>query len=128
MPPPYPKQPHPDAAGDVAAARAEVRRARGLAGPVIPPEVRFVLAVAEGRVRAAVGDAAGASKSLEATAAEARAAGLKAYELEARLALAEVEMRSGRAEAGRARLREVASEARSKGLELLARQAAARAT
>jgi eukaryotic-like serine/threonine-protein kinase len=113
------------ATGNVAAAQAEVRRARALAGPVIPPEVRFVLAVAEGRVRASAGDAAGAAKSLEATAAEARAAGLKGYELEARLALAEVEMRSGRADAGRARLREVESEAKSRGLALLARQAAA---
>jgi predicted negative regulator of RcsB-dependent stress response len=115
------------AVGEVAAAQSEMRRARGLASPVIPPEVRFALAVAEGRVRAAAGDTAGATKSLEATAAEARAAGLKGYELEARLALAEVEMGSGRAEAGRARLRDIVSEARAKGLELLARQAAARA-
>jgi len=104
--------------GDVAAAQEEMRKARGLVGAVIPPEVRFALAVAEGRGRAAAGDAAGAARSLEAAAAQARAAGLKAYELEARLALAEVEMRSGRAETGRARLREVASEARATGLKI----------
>jgi tetratricopeptide (TPR) repeat protein len=113
------------ATGNVSAARAEVRRARALTGAVIPPEIRFVVAVTDGRVQAAAGDAAGASKSLEATAAAARSAGLKAYELEARLALAEVELRSGRADAGRARLREVESEATTRGLALLARQAAA---
>jgi Tfp pilus assembly protein PilF/TolB-like protein len=115
------------AVGDVAAAQAEMRRARGRAGPVIPPEVRFAVAVAEGRVRAAAGDTAGAIRSLEATAAAARAAGLKGYELDARLARAEVDMGAGRGEAARARLREVAAEAKANGLELLARQAAARA-
>jgi len=76
-------------------------------------------------VRAAGGDVAGASKALEATIGEARKGGLQGYELEARLALGEVEMRSGRADAGWPRLQAVESEARAKGLELLARQAAA---
>src|SRR6185436_6961960 len=73
------------AVGDVAAAQAEVRKARALVRAVSPPEVRFPVAVAEGRVRAATGDSAGAARSLEATAREARAAGLTAYELQARL-------------------------------------------
>jgi tetratricopeptide (TPR) repeat protein/tRNA A-37 threonylcarbamoyl transferase component Bud32 len=114
--------------GDVAAAQAEVGKARGLTAGVVPPEVRFPLALAEGRVRAAAGDAVGAVKSLESTAEEARAGGLKPYELEARLAAAEVELRSGRAEAGRARLRAVESEARARGLALLTRKAAAAAS
>src|SRR5262249_61811975 len=114
------------AAGGIAAAEAEIRRARGLIGPVIPPEVRFTVAVAEGRIRAAAGDVMGAVESLEATAAQAREAGPKAYELEALLALGEAEMRAGRTEAGRARLRDVETEARARGLGLLARQAAAR--
>ena len=115
------------AAGDVGAAAAEVPRARAPAGRVVSPAVRFALAVADGQVRAAAGDAMGAMKILEATAAEARASGFYEYALTARLALGEAEMRFGRAETGRAGLREVEAEARAKGLDLLARQAAARA-
>jgi hypothetical protein len=101
-----------------------VKKARAAVGGVVPPEVRFPLAIAEGRVRAAAGDPAGAVKSLESTAAQARGLGLAPYDLMARLALAEVEIGSGREQAGGARRREVESEARAKGLALLARQAA----
>jgi tetratricopeptide (TPR) repeat protein len=110
--------------GDVAAAQAEVTQARAVVGGVVPPEVRFPLAIAEARVRAAAGDAKGAAKSLEAAAAQARGLGLAPYDLMARLALADVEIGSGGEQAGRARRREVESEARAKGLALLARQAA----
>ena len=110
--------------GDVAAAQAEVKKARAAVAGVVPPEVRFPLAIAEGRVRAAAGDAAGAVKGLEATAAQARGLGLAPHELQARLALAEVEIAAGREQAGRAGRREVEEAARAKGLALLARQAA----
>ena len=110
---------------DHANARSHLEAA--LRAGYAPPEVRYALAVAQGRVRAAAGDGAGALRDLEATASQARASGLKAYELEARLALGEVEMRLRRVAAGRARLREVESEAKSRGLHLLARQAASAA-
>ncbi len=115
------------ATGDVAAAETEVRRARSPAGRVTSPAVRDTLAIADGQVRAAAHDVIGAKRILEATAAEARASGFEEYELTARMALGEAEMRAGRPETARARLREVEAEARARGLALLARQAAARA-
>ena len=110
--------------GEVAAARAEVKTARAVVGRVVPPEVRFPLGIIEAKVRAAAGDASGAAKSLEAAAAQARGLGLVPYDLQAKLALAEVEIGSGRQQSGQARRREVESAARAKGLALLARQAA----
>ena len=114
------------AAGNVAAAEAEVRRARAPAGRVTSPAVRYSLVIADGQVRAAARDAMGATKILEATAAEARASGFKEYELTARLTLGEAQMRLGRTQTAGAGLREVEAEARATGLVLLARQAAAR--
>jgi hypothetical protein len=76
-------------------------------------------------VQAAAGDVAGAAKALEALAATAARAGLTLYDLEARLLLGEIELRSGRADAGRARLRAVETEAAAHGLSLLARRARA---
>lgn len=121
---PYPKQSHPDAdavvatptPGEATPTNADATPTPDASGRGQGPTPTFAPGMLlAGRYRIVCFIAAGA---------EARAAGLKAYELEAWLALAEVEMRAGRAEAARARLREVASEARSKGLELLVRQAA----
>ena len=113
--------------GDVAAAETELRRARSPAGRVTSPAVRYTLAIADGQVRAAAHDVMGATKILEATVAEARATGFEEYELTARMALGEAEMRAGRSETAGARLREVEAEARAKGLGLLALEAAAHA-
>jgi hypothetical protein len=74
-----------------------------------------------------MGEGGAASKRLEEIAAEARRTGLKVYELEALLALGELERRSARAAAGRARLRAVEAEARALGLNLVARRASASA-
>jgi len=113
------------ATGDVAAAETEVRRAQSPAARVTSPAVRYTLAIADGQVRAAAHDSVGARNILEATAAEARAVGFEEYELTARMALGEAEMRDGRPETAWARWREVEAEARTRGLTLLARQAAA---
>ena len=113
------------AVGDVPAAQAELRRSPRRTARVIPPEVRYDYGLAEARVQAAAGDVAGATKGLEALAASAGPAGLKLYELEARLMIGETEMSSGRAEAGRARLQAVETEATSRGLALLAQRARA---
>jgi hypothetical protein len=91
----------------------------------VAPEVRYPFALVEARVRAATGDAEAARKRLLEIVAEARTAGLELYELEARLALGELESRSSREQDGRARLRTVEQEAKTLGLALLARQAAA---
>ena len=111
------------AVGDVPAAQAELRKAPPFQAQVVPPEVRYDYALSEIQVQAAAGDVAGASRSLEVLLATSSQAGLKLYELEAKLMLGELEVRSGRVDAGRARLQAVASEATAKGLALLTRHA-----
>jgi tetratricopeptide (TPR) repeat protein/TolB-like protein len=110
--------------GDARGAREEMRRAWSTAGAVAPPELRYVLLVVDARARAAAGDVRGATRALESTAAEARKAGLVGFELDARLALGEVELASGQAEAGRARLAQVESDARARGFGTVANEAA----
>lgn len=110
------------AVGDVPAAQAELRKAPPFKASVIPPEVRYDYALSEIKVQAA-GDIAGAMRSLETLIAATSKAGLKLYALEAGSMLGELEIRSGRADAGRARLRAVETEATAEGLSLLARHA-----
>jgi len=62
-------------------------------------------------------------KQLEATIAEARKYGYFPYELQARLVLSRIEMRSGAAGAA-ARLATLEREAKAKGFELVAANAA----
>ena len=57
--------------------------------------------------------------------AEATKAGLVRLQFEARLALGEIELKSGASAAGRARLSALAAEATAKGFGLIARKAAA---
>lgn len=111
------------AVGDVPAAQAELRKAPPFQAQVVPPEVRYDYALSEIRVQAAAGDVAGAKRRLEMLLASTSQAGLKLYELEARLMLGELEVRSGHADAGRARLQAVEAEATASGLGLLARHA-----
>lgn len=66
---------------------------------------------------------AAALQSLERTAAEAARMGLLGHQFEARLALGEIEMRSGKSAAGKARLRAPAAEAKDKWFGLIARKA-----
>jgi hypothetical protein len=92
---------------------------------ISPPELRVTLALVEGRVAAATGDAAGAARGLEETAAQAEQLGLVGFALEARRLLGELELRQGRAEAGRTRLAQVEADATARGYVLVARRAAA---
>jgi len=77
------------------------------------------------QVRASLGKPAAARESLKATLAEAKKYGFIRNELEARLALGEIEMKSGQAVAGRARLEALEKDAAAKGFGLIARKAAA---
>jgi serine/threonine protein kinase/tetratricopeptide (TPR) repeat protein len=87
---------------------------------------RLFLAIAVARVDAAAGGppAARVSERLEAAVAEAAAMGHVALELEARLALAEVEVRGGRP-SGRDHAAQLEGDARAKGFGLVATKAAA---
>jgi tetratricopeptide (TPR) repeat protein len=115
------------AQGKSAEARKEVDAATGRAAGMQSEEVRLKLAIVAASVRAASGkspDLAAAIKSLEATLAEATKYGFVPYQFEARLALGEIEMKSGKTSAGRNRLEALEREAQQKGFGLIARKAA----
>ena len=90
-----------------------------------PSNIGFAIETA--RVRAALGKNAEAKSSLETALAEATKYGLGGDQLEARLGLGEIEMKSGQTAVGRAHLKALAKDARAKGFLLIARKATAAA-
>jgi tetratricopeptide (TPR) repeat protein len=105
-------------------ARKAIAQSSALLGKSEDLEVRLGLRITEGRVATASGQSAAALKTFEATRQQAVKAGLVDIELEGRLALGEVEMRSvAKGAAGRARLELLQKAASAKGFGLIARQA-----
>ena len=93
-------------------------------------EIDFALAPPGAAVRRAASsrrpaDFAEAAKNLNVALAAARQYGHIGYQLEAGLALGEIEMKSGHVSAGRALLRALEKEAKDKGFGLITRKAAA---
>ncbi len=92
------------------------------------PAVRLAARVRRARFLAADEDYARALREIESTVSEVRAAGLRGVELEARLALGEIEVLGGGSssvgDAGRRRLDELAEEARTLGFHQIAHRAA----
>jgi tetratricopeptide (TPR) repeat protein len=82
-------------------AKRELERAAPLSAKSELHSVRFNVALAAGRVQAAAGRQTEAAKSFRAALEEARRAGIYGATLEARLALAETDLRSARAPAAR---------------------------
>jgi serine/threonine protein kinase/tetratricopeptide (TPR) repeat protein len=109
------------AQGKLSDAQEAIDRATSLAKS---PEMRFQAAIVAARVRAASGKFAEASKALKATLAEATRLGFIRVQLEARLALGEAEMTSGKSAAGRSRLEALRQDASARGFALIARKAA----
>lgn len=105
-------------------ARAAVDRASTLAADGQNRLLRLEVAITEARVRAAEGPQSEAVKVLESLIDEAKEIGAVGVGLEARLALGEIEIASGKSEQGRARLREVQKDAEARGFGLIARKAA----
>jgi eukaryotic-like serine/threonine-protein kinase len=108
-------------------AGAANERLRGLAAASQDRRVRIAAAIVAARVLASSGEARATSAALEAlrrTFAEAARTGWVDHELEARLAAGEIELASGRAAAGRARLAALAKDAAARGFGLVARRAA----
>jgi hypothetical protein len=81
--------------------------------------------VVAAQVRASLGKSAAARESLKAALTEAQKHGFVRVELRTRLALGEIEMKSGQAVAGRARLEALEKDATAKGFGLIAQKAAA---
>jgi hypothetical protein len=61
---------------------------------------------------------------LEAVVAKSRALGYQGIELDARLALAEIEMKAGQTATARSHLAAIEADAKAKGYTLIARKAA----
>lgn len=112
----------------VAEAEKEVESARELMRKSQSFWERTGFSIAAARTAIASGHMAEARESLEATLADAKKKNCPSYEFEARLALGELELRSGKIAAGHTHLAALEKEATEKGFLLIARRAHAAAS
>jgi eukaryotic-like serine/threonine-protein kinase len=118
------------AEGKAAAAKEAMQHARSLAAKSQNPNIRWPTAITAARIETAEKDlahsAAGiaARTELSTIITKSRELGYMGIELDARLVLAEIEMKSGQIMAGRAHLATIETDARTKGYNLVARKAA----
>ena len=118
------------AQGKAGAAKDAMQHARALAAKSQNPEIRWRTAITAARIetagnnlaRSAAGTAA--RKELATIITKSRDLGYMGIELDARLALAEIEMRAGQTAAGRAHLTAIEADAKAKGYNLVAHKAA----
>jgi eukaryotic-like serine/threonine-protein kinase len=117
------------AEGKGAEAKEAVQHARSLAAKSQNPNMRWQAAITAARIDTAGKSlahsaAAGAArKQLAAIITKSRELGYMGIELDARLALAEIEMKTGQVTAGRAHLTAIEADAKAKGYNLIARKA-----
>ena len=111
------------AQGKVADAERALDRAGELSKRTLTMHAQLRIAISVARLNAALERTTNARKELELVVSEAQKAGFYGRQLEARLALGEIEMTSGATVAGRARLEALEAEARTKGYGLIARKA-----
>jgi tetratricopeptide (TPR) repeat protein len=112
----------------LAEAQDAIGRASAIAEKSRERDLILSVVVTNARVRAASGqpeDAAEAIEKLNVTLEDATKFGFFELQLDARLALGEIELASGRAAEGHARLDALEQEAREQGFGLIARKAAA---
>ncbi len=104
-------------------AQQSIDDAAKLLGKSDDPDARFLQLRIAARVRAAAGETAEAIKSLEVVVTQLAKVHRISDQFEARLALGEIEMKSGKSAPGRARLAALEKEATTKGFLLIARKA-----
>jgi DNA-binding winged helix-turn-helix (wHTH) protein/tetratricopeptide (TPR) repeat protein len=118
------------AQGKAAAASDAFEHARLLAGTSQNPEIRWRTAIAASRLYVAGRDKArtasrmAAQEELNAIVRKSRELGYQGIELDARLALAEIEMKEGQTAAGLAHLAAIELDAKAKGYYLVTHKAA----
>jgi tetratricopeptide (TPR) repeat protein len=118
------------AQGKAAAARETMQHTRSAAAKSQNPEIRWQTAITAARIEIAettpAHSAAGiaARKELAAVITKSRELGFMGIELDARLALAEIEMKTGHTPAGHSHLTAIEADAKAKGYTLVARKAA----
>jgi DNA-binding winged helix-turn-helix (wHTH) protein/Tfp pilus assembly protein PilF/TolB-like protein len=118
------------AQGKAAAAAEAMQHARSLASKSQNPEIRWRTAIVAARVETS--EKSGVHSNVEqetrtelaAIIAKSRALGYQGIELDARLAVAEMEMKAGKVTAGRAHLAAIEADAKIKSYNLVARKAA----
>ena len=113
------------AQGEPGRAQEAIARAVELAGKVEVHALELEVDIVSARIRAAMGNFAEAKKSLRASIVGAKRHGILRRQLEARLALGEIDMKSGHSVAGRAQLQALERDATAHGFALVARAAAA---
>ena len=119
------------AQGKAADAKEAAQHARSLATKSQNPDIRWQTAISAARIETAEKDfarsAAGiaARKELATIITKSRELGYMGIELDARLALAEIEMKAGQITAGREHLTAIEVDAKAKGYNLIARKATA---
>jgi len=110
--------------GRLTEAKAEVGQATRLANRNESYKVRLKTQIVAAQVLSAAGSPDVATRNLRLAINEAQKAGFFIRQLEANLALAEIEAKSGKKTEARALLQSVEKDARSKGYLLIARKAA----
>lgn len=116
------------AQGKVAESSDTMNKVQSLLSGDLDFGERFARQVTQARILAASGkpaDVAMAIKNLEATIAESKKLGWLYYEMDARLALGQIEIASGNKDSGRAILQALQKEAAEKGQGLVGGKAAA---
>jgi len=118
------------AEGKADAAREALQHARTLAAKSQNPAIRWQTAIVAARIETVRNDVARSAsatttrKELTAIIAKSRELGYQGIELDARLALATLEMKAGQSDTGRAHLSVIEADAKAKGYNLIARKAA----
>jgi tetratricopeptide (TPR) repeat protein len=118
------------AEGKAAAAKEAMQHGRALAAKSQNPKTRWAAAIDNAHIEAAQKDAThsaagiAARKELTEMIAKSHELGYRLIELDARFALAELEMKAGRTAESRAHLTAIETEAKAIGYNLLARKAA----
>jgi tetratricopeptide (TPR) repeat protein/tRNA A-37 threonylcarbamoyl transferase component Bud32/TolB-like protein len=111
-------------AGDLPGAQTAAAKSIALSRQSSSETPRYEAAMADARLKARSGKTADALKELESVLASARKFGYGIYQLQIRLTLGEIEMRSGAA-AARGHLTAIEKDARAQGVLLVANQAQA---
>ncbi len=107
-------------------AQKQMNQAMALVTDASQGNLRFSTMITSARLRAALGgasNAAGAMEALQKVVRDANKAGMPGCELEAQLAIGEIELADAKAPRGRAELSAVRKEAGAKGFLLLAQKA-----
>jgi DNA-binding winged helix-turn-helix (wHTH) protein/tetratricopeptide (TPR) repeat protein len=115
------------AMGKAAEAKNEVEIAGELAAKSQNFGVHLQLSIVSARIRATLHNPSEAAKSLDVALMHSKKHGFVPYEFESRLALGEIERKSGKTASGRARLAALQRDATAKGFLLIARKAVAAA-